>query len=105
MKLDVAGVLVSGFVTPFAPLVAAVEDFSEDWVRLRSVFRVPGGGGKSPSSVEYIARNNSITVGVSAQPNPTVKSTRPGRRSASSSFSGWLVVMIRIRPSLDATPS
>ena len=42
---------------------------------------------------------------VSAYPNSTLISTRPGRSSAGSSFSAWLVVITSMRPSLAATPS
>lgn len=37
--------------------------------------------------------------------NATWWSTRPGRMRASSSFSGWLVVITSTRPSWDATPN
>ena len=55
-------------------------------------------------SLVYMRSNSSLTCSCVALANATWWSTRPGRISASSSFSGWLVVITRTRPSWDATP-
>jgi hypothetical protein len=55
-------------------------------------------------SLVYILSKSSLAWSCVALPNATWWSTRPGRMSASSSFSGWLVVITRTRPSWDATP-
>ena len=52
-----------------------------------------------------MARNRSIIVVRSEYPKEIVISILPGRNRAGSNFSIWLVVMTKIRPSLDATPS
>lgn len=59
------------------------------------------GRGKSSA---YIRSNSSLVCTVVAAVNATWWSTRPGRISAESRFSGRLVVITRTRPSWDATP-
>lgn len=55
-------------------------------------------------SSAYMRSNSSFVCRVVADENATWWSTRPGRMSAVSRFSGWLVVIIKTRPSWDATP-
>ena len=55
-------------------------------------------------SLVYMRSKSSLICVCVALPNETWWSTRPGRMSASSSFSGRLVVITRTRPSWDATP-
>lgn len=54
---------------------------------------------------EYMRTKSSPICDRVASVNLIWRSTRPGRMSASSSFSGKLVVMTSTRPSWDATPS
>ncbi len=61
--------------------------------------------GMSPSRVAKMERKMVVIIWVFARSNLMVMSTLPGLMSASSSFSRWFVVMIRTRPSCEATPS
>jgi len=75
------------------------------WTFLLSSDWASSGRATSPSTGLKTRQKRSAVILLSASPSSTFLSTQPGHMSALSRRVMWLVVMIRIRPSCDPTPS